>query len=827
MEHLELPLRQTTLYGAGVPSPTLGNNGDLYVDTSTNLIYYKSAGTWTATGASVTDKFTFKGEWSPPSYASASGLIETLEEGFMPYTFTADNAGAAGNSISLTFNHGDLIQDIVDAWNTANPGNTVTVTEGNNGYYAIFNGVFNLTGGAANVTLADGVGDVGDTWVSVVKADPDFGSGPVHVNVGDLLYYDGTIWRRIVGKLLSDNTTSGEFLISNYGEIAAISLFSLAWDTQNSNLGVGTAAPSGKVHAVSSDVFPALKGQSDSSGPAIELAGIAGVPRIQILDDTGLGIVNILVPTLSASYDWTLPDAQGAANTSLVNNGFGNLSWESVVLSSEKGASLGVATLDAGGKIPVGQLPSSLMTFEGTWNANTNTPTLADGVGDAGMVYIVTVAGTQDLGSGPQTFAVGDWVVYNSSNIWQWSANSNAVVSVNGYVGVVTLDKTDIGLSNVDNTSDATKNAAAATLTNKTISAASNTITGVLLTFTPTSDNRLMRADGTAGDAVQGSAVTLSDSGEMSGLTRLDADNLRLDGNTLSSVSGDLVLTSFAGLVDLNATYLRLLNGAGLAFYDDDGSNNIVVKIPSTVSTNRTPLIPDQPGDFLLTTGTQAVSNKTVTSSTIDSTPIGSTTRAAGSFTTVDANSTISGVSVQADGTGGNGFFESAEQSSAPATPASSFSRLYPKSDGWYYKNSAGTERQVGVRNKWQRKTLGSSFTSTGEITGLKFSNLVVGKTYRYSGTLGLSLNNAARDALQMEIRQGSTNIDSVEPIKEKSSPSNELENTSYSFNVIFTATETTANLNVTSNSGSTAIDTTSWAMIEELNDYDVTTDFT
>lgn len=827
MEHLELPLRQVTLYGTGVPASSLGNNGDLYVDTATNIMYYKAAGAWVSIGSSVVDKFTLKGSWSPPTYATATGLIETLEEGFMSYTFTADNTGTAGNSISLTFNFGDIIQDVVDAWNTANPSNTVTVTAGNNGYTAIFNGVFNLGGGATNVTLTDGVGDTADTWISAVKADPDFGSGPVHVNVGDLLYYDGTIWRKIVGKLLSDNTSSGEFLISSYGEIASISGSSLAWDTANSKLGVGTGAPSGKVHAVSNDTFPALKGQSDSSGPAIELAGIAGVPRIQIVDDTGLGIVNILVPALSASYDWTLPDTQGAANTSLVNDGSGNLSWESVVLSSEKGASLGVATLDAGGKIPVGQLPSSLMTFEGTWNANTNTPALADGVGDPGMVYIVTVAGTQDLGSGSQTFAVGDWVVYNSSNIWQWSANSNAVVSVNGYVGVVALDKTDIGLSNVDNTSDATKNSAIATLTNKTISAAANTITGVLLAFSPTSDNRLMRADGAAGDAVQGSAVTLSDAGEMSGLTRLDTDNLRLDGNTLSSVSGDLVLTSFAGLVDLNATYLRLLSGAGLAFYDDDGSHNIVVKIPSTVATNRTPLIPDQPGDFLLTTGTQAVSNKTVTASTIDSTPIGGTTRAAGSFTTVDANSTISGVSVQADGTGGNGFFESAEQSSAPATPAASFSRLYPKSDGWYYKNSAGTERQVGVRNKWQRKALGSSFTSTGEITGLKFNNLVVGKTYRYSGTLGLSLNNAARDALAIEIRQGSTNIDTAEPIKEKSSPSNEIENLSYAFNVIFTATQTTANINVTANSASTAIDTTSWAMIEELNDYDETSDFT
>ncbi len=42
-----------------------------------------------------------------------------------------------------------------------------------------------------------------------------------------------------------------------------------------------------------------------------------------------------------------------------------------------------------------------------------------------------------------------------------------------------TLDKTVVGLANVDNTSDATKNAAAATLTNKTISGSANTLSNI------------------------------------------------------------------------------------------------------------------------------------------------------------------------------------------------------------------------------------------------------------------------------------------------------------------------------------------------------------
>lgn len=107
------------------------------------------------------------------------------------------------------------------------------------------------------------------------------------------------------------------------------------------------------------------------------------------------------------------------------------------------GANSGIATLDGGGKIPAAQLPNSVMEYKGTYNATTNSPALVDGTGNAGDVYVVSVAGTQDYGSGNITFAVGDWVMYSGS-IWEKSTNSNAVVSVNSQTGVVVLDTDDI-----------------------------------------------------------------------------------------------------------------------------------------------------------------------------------------------------------------------------------------------------------------------------------------------------------------------------------------------------------------------------------------------
>jgi hypothetical protein len=133
-------------------------------------------------------------------------------------------------------------------------------------------------------------------------------------------------------------------------------------------------------------------------------------------------------------------DNGSTTNWSLISTSAALLNY---IPTSEKGVALGVATLDSGGKVPVAQLPNSIMDYRGNWNASTNTPTLADGTGNAGDVYRANVAGTQNLGSGPQTFGVGDWVVYNGS-IWEKSSNSNAVMSVNGFTGVVVLSTDDI-----------------------------------------------------------------------------------------------------------------------------------------------------------------------------------------------------------------------------------------------------------------------------------------------------------------------------------------------------------------------------------------------
>ena len=184
--------------------------------------------------------------------------------------------------------------------------------------------------------------------------------------------------------------------------------------------------------------------------------------------------------------------------------------------SSKKGDLNGYASLDGSGKIPVTELPNAIMTYQGTWNANTNTPAIEDGMtgATAGDVYRVSVAGTQDLGSGNISFEIGDYCIYNGST-WEKADTTDAVSQINGKTGEVDLvasdiltdetgitvqdhiddnsnphsvTKTQVGLGNVDDKSEATIFSDVGILTNKRITKRVSNESDAI-SITPNSDN--------------------------------------------------------------------------------------------------------------------------------------------------------------------------------------------------------------------------------------------------------------------------------------------------------------------------------------------------
>ena len=160
---------------------------------------------------------------------------------------------------------------------------------------------------------------------------------------------------------------------------------------------------------------------------------------------------------------------------------------------SREGIANGIATLDTNAKINLSQIPDSILgqlEYQGVWDMTTlPTPT------QKGHYWIASVAGNG--------YEVGDWAVYNGSTFDKVD-NTDAVSSVAGRTGNIVLNKNDVGLSNVDNTSDLGKPVSTATQT---------ALDGKISKVTST-DNAIARYDGVTGQ-LQNSGVTIDDSGNI------------------------------------------------------------------------------------------------------------------------------------------------------------------------------------------------------------------------------------------------------------------------------------------------------------------------
>ena len=159
-------------------------------------------------------------------------------------------------------------------------------------------------------------------------------------------------------------------------------------------------------------------------------ANMTAASTIPNTDVTGLGTMS----------------TQNANNVAITGGSLTGTTVAGYIPTTEKAAALGVATLDAGGTVPLSQIPASIqggVSYQGTWNASTNTPTLSNGVGTKGYYYVVSVAGNTNL-DGITSWNVGDWAIFNGT-VWQKVDNTDAVTSVNGYTGTVNLTYTDVG----------------------------------------------------------------------------------------------------------------------------------------------------------------------------------------------------------------------------------------------------------------------------------------------------------------------------------------------------------------------------------------------
>jgi hypothetical protein len=170
-----------------------------------------------------------------------------------------------------------------------------------------------------------------------------------------------------------------------------------------------------------------------------------------------------------------------------------------------------------------------------------------------------------------------------------YSANLDEYAAVNPTVqGLALLDdvdaaaqRTTIGLGNVDNTSDATKNAASVTLTNKTINFSSNTVSGTKAEF----DTALSDGNFAYQSDLSGYQPVDSDLTAIAGLTASNDDFLqRKSGNwsnrTVAQVKTDLGLsgtnsgdqTSIVGIGGTKTQFDTAVSDGNFVYQSDIGS---------------------------------------------------------------------------------------------------------------------------------------------------------------------------------------------------------------------------------------------------------------
>jgi hypothetical protein len=125
----------------------------------------------------------------------------------------------------------------------------------------------------------------------------------------------------------------------------------------------------------------------------------------------------------------------------------------------------------------------------GNWNANTNSPTLIDGTGIGGDFYYVTEDGTQDLGSGVNSYLVGDVVQY-FSGVWRLRPSTKGTSQTTNYASILppqlfNPDVTAVSTNTDDYVLSFSNKVAFVTINGKVIDDAEYSLSTSTLTVTP------------------------------------------------------------------------------------------------------------------------------------------------------------------------------------------------------------------------------------------------------------------------------------------------------------------------------------------------------
>ena len=331
-----------------------------------------------------------------------------------------------------------------------------------------------------------------------------------------------------------------------------------------------------------------LSGTSYNGSTAITIANtgvlsVTGTSPVSASTTSGATTVS-----LSSGYgDTQNPYASKTANYVLAspNGSAGVPSFRSLVNADLPSSGVTSGTYGSASVIPVLTVNSqgivtsvstqatNAPSYQGVWNASTNTPTLTSSVGTAGYYYVVSVAGNTTL-NGVSNWNVGDWAIFENS-VWQKIPGSTSEsftnltttnLAVTGLTGYMYANNTT---GNVTASTTIPTTALSGTITNAQL--ANSTISGVSLgsnLFNLTAGTGVNFSSGTTYNG--STAITINATGTGGTVTSVSASG----GTTGLSFTGSPITTS--GTLTLGGT-LAVSNG-GTGVVSSSGANSVVLR---------------------------------------------------------------------------------------------------------------------------------------------------------------------------------------------------------------------------------------------------------
>jgi hypothetical protein len=405
----------TSVFGrTGAVVATSGDYNTLQVTENTNLYFTDQRARYAVSGDTA----------SGVVYSNATGII-ALDD--------IPNTSLINSSVTV---NGSTV-----ALGGTTSFTTTAVTEGTNLYYTDTRARAAITG-TAPISVSSGV-------VSISQSGPSTNG-----------YLSSADWNTFNGKqsaLTLGNLTSSDITVTGGtgAIIGAGSTLTLA--TVNANVGAygdSTNVPTitvnakGLVTAASQTAIPTATSSVTGLLTSTDWSTFNGKQNAL----NGTGFVKVTGTTVSYDNNTYLTTISGIAAGGELS---GTYASPSLVNSAVTGKVLTGVNITGGTVVDTDSILTAFgkvqnqingliggSIYKGTWNASTNTPTLTSSVGTSGNYYIVSVAGTTNL-DGITDWQIGDWVIYQGSE-WEKVDNTDAVVSVNGFTGAVSLTTSNI-----------------------------------------------------------------------------------------------------------------------------------------------------------------------------------------------------------------------------------------------------------------------------------------------------------------------------------------------------------------------------------------------